>query len=180
MRTVDEILQLFREHGNSEYGGEAVTQREHALQCAFLAEMEGAPEHLIVAALLHDIGHLLHNLPDDSPDKGIDDAHEDSGYLYLTDLFPESVTKPIQLHVASKRYLCSTQPGYLQKLSKPSLVSLRLQGGPMNDEEVREFEMNPHFRDAVRLRVWDDTGKQPNFQTPVIEHFVSYLRELAF
>lgn len=180
MKTVDDVLKLFREHGDSEYGGEAVTQREHALQCAYLAEQEGAPKHLIVAALLHDIGHLLHNLPDDAPDQGIDDAHEDSGYLYLIGLFPESVIRPIQLHVASKRYLCATRPDYLQKLSEPSLVSLRLQGGPMSDEEVRDFEKNPHYQDALQIRVWDDIGKQPELVTPSIEHYASYLRELAF
>ena len=179
MKTVDDVLQLFREHGDSEYGGEAVTQSEHALQCAWLAESEDAPSHLIAAALLHDVGHLLHNLPDDAPDQGIDDAHEDSGFLYLSQLFPESVTIPIQLHVASKRYLCATEPGYLEKLSPPSVVSLNLQGGPMDPEEVREFESNPHYRDAVRLRYWDDTGKIPGLQTPDIGHFEKYLRELA-
>jgi len=179
MKTIDDVLKLFREHGDSEYGGEAVTQLEHALQCAWLAEKENAPAHLIAAALLHDVGHLLHDLPDDAPDKGIDDAHEDSGYFYLTQMFPDSVTMPIKLHVASKRYLCATQPGYTQKLSEPSLVSLNLQGGPMSREEVQQFENNPHYEDAVRVRFWDDTGKEAGLQTPSIEHFEKYLKELT-
>lgn len=179
MKTVDHVLKLFRDHGDSEYGGEAVTQLEHALQCAWLAEKESAPAHLIAAALLHDVGHLLHDLPDDAPDKGIDDAHEDSGYFYLTQMFPDSVTMPIKLHVASKRYLCATQAEYTQKLSEPSLVSLNLQGGPMSCEEVEQFENNPHYEDAIKVRYWDDVGKEAGLPTPSIEHFEKYLRELA-
>jgi phosphonate degradation associated HDIG domain protein len=180
MKTVDDVLELFREHGHSEYGGEAVTQAEHALQCAALAENESAAPELIAAALLHDVGHLLHNLPDDAPDQGIDDAHEDSGYHYLSQMFPESVIMPIKLHVASKRYLCTTDPNYLQKLSEPSLISLRLQGGPMSEPEVLEFERHPYFKQALRLRCWDDIGKVPGLPTPSIEHFAGYLRQVAF
>ena len=95
-----QIGQLFAERGDSEYGGEAVTQREHALQCALLAEQSEASTSLIVASLLHDVGHLLHDLPDDAPDEGIDDAHENSGNNYLKKYFGQDVTEPVRLHVA--------------------------------------------------------------------------------
>lgn len=180
MKTIDDVLKLFHEHGDSEYGGEAVTQAEHALQCAALAEKESAPADLIAAALLHDVGHLLHDLPEDAPDQGIDDAHEDSGYLFLSQIFPESVTMPIKLHVASKRYLCATDPQYLHSLSEPSVVSLKLQGGPMSEQERREFERNPYFQQALQLRRWDDTGKVAGLPTPNFEHFARYLHETAF
>ena len=74
--SISEIVDVFEQRGNSEYGGEDVTQIEHALQSATLAESESASAELISAALLHDFGHLIHSLPDDAPDNGIDDFHE--------------------------------------------------------------------------------------------------------
>ena len=106
MPTVEQCIELLRDRGHSEYGGEPVTQLEHALQSALLAEQESASPELIAAALLHDIGHLLHALPDDAPDDGIDDVHEELGYRYLTQIFPDAVTEPVRLHVPAKRYLC--------------------------------------------------------------------------
>lgn len=175
MPDVDDILQLFRDRGDSEYGGEAVTQLEHALQCAALAEAEGATDSLIAAALLHDVGHLLHSLPDDAPDDGVDDVHEELGCRYLKKIFDKSVTEPVRLHVPAKRYLCATDSDYHGHLSAPSIQSLKLQGGPMNAAEVAEFEANRFANDAVRLRRWDDTGKVPQLQTPTLDHFSKYL-----
>jgi predicted HD phosphohydrolase len=139
MTSVDKILELYDSRGHSEYGGEDVTQLEHALQSALLAEEEQAGPALITAALLHDVGHLLHELPDDAPEQGIDDRHEASAGHFLRKLFPEAVTEPVRLHVAAKRYLCAVDPGYLNELSEPSLVSLRLQGGPMTPDELKNF-----------------------------------------
>ena len=177
MQQVDEILALFETRGDSEYGGERVTQIEHALQAAALAEQESASPELITAALLHDVGHLLHDLPDDAPDDGIDDRHESSANNYLKAIFPEDVTEPIRLHVAAKRYLCSVDAEYQAALSAPSVVSLELQGGPMSEEEVRAFHENPFAEDAVRLRRWDDAAKVPDLLTPTLSHFGSYLRQ---
>ena len=174
MPSVDEVLQLFEQRGHSQYGGEAVSQLEHALQSAFLAEQEGAPAALIVAALLHDLGHLLHDLPDDAPERGIDDDHETIASNYLKPLYPESVTDPLRLHVAAKRYLCAVDSGYQQSLSEPSRISLTLQGGPMTAAEVARFRQSPHWEDAVRLRRWDDAAKVPGLVTPPLSHFAAH------
>lgn len=179
MPEVSEIIELFSARGDSQYGGEAVSQLEHALQAATLAEQEQASKELIVAALLHDVGHLLHELPSDAPDTGIDDRHENSAGYYLRRVFPESVTEPIRLHVAAKRYLCAVDAGYRDTLSQPSIVSLGLQGGPMSQAEVAQFEAHPQYRDAVRLRRWDDAAKIPKLPTPPLEHFAAYLLECA-
>ena len=150
--TVDDILQLFRDRGDSQYGEEAVSQLDHALQTATLALGSGADNALIAAALMHDIGHLLHDLPDDAPDQGIDDRHEVAGGTWLAKRFGEEVTEPVRLHVPAKRYLCAVDPAYQAQLSPPSVLSLKLQGGPMTTDGVAEFEQNPQFERAVRLR----------------------------
>ncbi len=178
MSAVEELIKLLELRGDSQYGGEAVTQLEHALQSAALAEREQAPATLIAAALLHDVGHLLHNLPDHAPDEGIDDHHETSAGHYLRKLFPDAVTEPVRLHVAAKRYLCAVDPEYMGLLSQPSIVSLGLQGGPMSSEEVAAYRQLPHSEDAVRLRKWDDEAKDPEFVTPPLAHFAQYVREV--
>ena len=176
MLTIDKILKLFEERGDSEYGGEAVTQLEHALQCATMAEQENASSALITAALLHDIGHLVHALPQDAPDQGVDDVHEELGCRYLKSAFGEDVTEPVRLHVPAKRYLCATDDTYMTTLSGPSITSLQLQGGPMSPEEVAEFEAGLFADGAVRLRRWDDLAKVRDLSTPPLEHFVPHLR----
>lgn len=177
MSTLDDLVALFRTRGQSQYGREAVTQLEHALQAALLAEQTHASPELITAALLHDVGHLLHDLPEDAPEHGTDDHHEKSGHHFLTRHFPPAVTEMVRLHVAAKRYLCAVDNEYHARLSEPSQVSLQLQGGPMSVDEVLEFERNPFYREAVRVRKWDDTAKVPGLQTPPLEHFVSYLEQ---
>ncbi|MEZ5949973.1 MAG: HD domain-containing protein [Planctomycetaceae bacterium] len=142
MSRADQILELFAERGDSQYGHEAVTQREHALQCGFLAEQSGAPASLIVAALLHDIGHLLHELPDDAPDQGIDDKHENSGYAFLNRHFDPRVSEPVRLHVAAKRYLCTVDENYENQLSEPSRISLALQGEPCRSRNSKSSATN--------------------------------------
>ena len=176
--TTDEILRLFRERGGSQYGGEAVTQREHALQAATFAEREGATPALIAAALIHDVGHLLHDLPNDAPDQGIDDQHETLAARWLASRFPPAVVAPVAMHVAAKRYLCATDVDYLEQLSQPSIQSLALQGGPMTRDEVECFESRPFFQDAVRLRRWDDAAKVVGMITPGLEHFAGYLNRV--
>jgi phosphonate degradation associated HDIG domain protein len=168
---VDSIIQLFHEKGGSLYGGEEVTQLQHALQTAQLARKSGASSFLITAALLHDIGHLLHDLSEDAPDKGLDDYHENLAVNYLRNYFSDSVIEPIRLHVEAKRYLCATDKNYKITLSAASLQSLALQGGPLNAAEMESFEKSNYFKDAVELRKWDDLAKDIHMQTPPIEEF---------
>jgi phosphonate degradation associated HDIG domain protein len=165
------IMNLFNDKGHSEYGGEAVTQLEHALQTATLARENNASDQLITAALLHDIGHLLHDLPNDAPLKGIDDVHENKAAVSLRKYFPEAVTEPVRLHVMAKRYLSSTEETYYSLLSEPSKQSLVLQGGLMSSAEVSAFEQNPFFSDAVMLRKWDDQAKVKELTTAPVEDF---------
>lgn len=179
MSRVEEIVELFATRGDSLYGGESVTQLEHALQAALLAEQERAPPELIAAALLHDVGHLLHDLPVDAPDAGVDDRHENSAATYLREYFPERVVEPIRLHVPAKRYLCAKDAQYMRTLSQPSVVSLALQGGPMSAEEVAEFARHAYSDDAVRLRRWDDAAKIPRLATPPLMHFAQYVQQVA-
>lgn len=170
------VIALFIEHGDSEYGGESVTQLEHALQAATLGAASGAPDSLVVAALLHDLGHLLHALPDDAPDRGIDDRHELLAARRLARIFGPEVCDPIRLHVAAKRYLTAVEPAYLARLSQPSRTSLELQGGPMSAAEVAAFETEPHWREAVQLRRWDDDAKVAGGETPPLAAFTEILR----
>ncbi|MBI3863262.1 MAG: HD domain-containing protein [Planctomycetia bacterium] len=174
-----EVLTLFRERGGSQYGGEAVSQLEHALQAAYFAEQSGAGSPLIAAALLHDVGHLLHSLPDDAPDQGVDDRHEALAARWLKARFGPEVIEPVRLHVAAKRYLCATDADYTTELSPPSALSLKLQGGPMSDDEAREFAARPFCKAAVALRRWDDAAKVPEMKTPPLEHFAACLDECA-
>lgn len=175
--TAVQVRRLFTKRGDSQYGGEAVSQLEHGLQAAAMAEQEQASAQLIAAALLHDVGHLLHVLPDDAPDRGVDDLHEQLGADWLASRFPPAVLEPVRMHVAAKRYLCAAEPSYRQSLSPPSELSLQLQGGPMSDEECDAFRASPFFDDAIRLRRWDDLAKDPEMQTPPLEHFLEYVRE---
>jgi phosphonate degradation associated HDIG domain protein len=171
----NEILQMFHRSGDSQYGGEAVTQQEHALQAATFAEKEGAAPALIAAALLHDVGHLLHDLPQDAPDHGIDDRHETLAAAWLAQRFRPAVVAPVAMHVDAKRYLCAVDQTYLARLSQPSIQSLALQGGPLTGDEITRFKSRPHYADAVRLRRWDDAAKIVGMETPDLEHFASYI-----
>lgn len=170
------IMDLFNQHGGSQYGGEAVTQREHALQGALLARQSGLDAPTVVAALLHDIGHLLHHLPDDAPEQGIDDHHEDLGAGWLEKHLIPAAVEPVRLHVAAKRYLCAVESDYFARLSAPSVTSLELQGGPMSEKEVKEFEAHPHFRQSILVRRLDEEAKVPGLPTPAIEDFVPELQ----
>jgi phosphonate degradation associated HDIG domain protein len=168
------LSDMVEKHGSDLYGGEPVTQLQHALQCAQLAENEGASPALITAALLHDVGHLLEDDFEDAPAHDQDRRHEELGDAFLSKWFGADVTEPVRLHVAAKRYLCAVEPGYFDALSPMSRHSLMLQGGPMSEAEVAEFEANPYCKDAVRLRRWDDRGKDPNTKTATLGYYLSY------
>jgi phosphonate degradation associated HDIG domain protein len=174
---LDRIDTLFADRGSAEYRGEAVTQLEHALQAATLAERDGLSAEGIAAALLHDIGHLLHGHGEDCADKGIDDRHEELGVRFLARGFGKAITEPIRLHVAAKRYLTAARPGYLNQLSPASVQSLALQGGPMSEREIKEFEAEPYFTVALKVREYDDEAKIVGFPTPPLSHFRKYLEQ---
>jgi gamma-butyrobetaine dioxygenase len=176
---VEDIFELFARRGGEAYFGEPVSQLEHALQTAQQAEEAGAPDTLIAAALLHDIGHLLHQLPEDIADRGVDGWHERVGAVWLARHFPEPVTEPIRLHVAAKRYLCAVDDEYRRQLSAASIQSLALQGGPMGEDEARAFEATLYAREAVRLRRWDDQAKATGRKTPDLTRYQSLLERLA-
>jgi phosphonate degradation associated HDIG domain protein len=170
MSTMDEIRAAFAKRGHEGYG-EGVSQLEHALQCAAFAERAGASEPLIVATLLHDIGHMLHDLPADIADAGIDTQHESLGSAWLSQHFGPEVSEPVRLHVAAKRYLSASEAGYFSLLSDASKLSLELQGGPMRAEEQAKFGAERFFAEAVALRRWDDEGKVVGMSTPDLAHF---------
>jgi phosphonate degradation associated HDIG domain protein len=172
---IDRIEKLFAERGADAYHGEDVTQLEHALQAATLAEHDGLAPEAIVAALLHDIGHLLHGYGEDCATQGIDDRHEELGVRFLSRGFGLGVTEPVRLHVAAKRYLTAAKPGYFDRLSSASVRSLELQGGPMTPHEVREFESQPYFTVAIKVREYDDLAKVVGLTTSPFAHFRRYL-----
>lgn len=175
---VAEVLQLFAERGESAYGGEVVTQREHAIQAAYFARQAGASDSVVVAALLHDVGHLLHDLPDDAPEQGVDDLHEELAAKWLAERFGPDVVEPVRLHVQAKRYLCATVPGYYDALSEPSKISLRLQGGPMGPEETEAFRTLPYGEDAATLRRADDSAKIEDFPVPDVEDYIPSIEKV--
>lgn len=180
MLTVDDLINLYDDRGEAWYGGEAVTQRQHALQCAWLAERDGAAPSLLAACLLHDFGHLVHDLGEDVADRGLDDAHELRAAKELAHLFPPAVLSPIRLHVTAKRHLCTSEPGYLDALSPASRQSLQLQGGPLSEGQCAAFMSMPWSEDAIRLRRYDDEAKVPGAMTPDLEHYRPLLMRLAF
>ncbi|WP_448571617.1 phosphonate degradation HD-domain oxygenase [Trichothermofontia sp.] len=165
------IVDLLRHEGHAQYGGEAVTQLEHACQCADLAQKQGASPSLITACLLHDIGHLVHDLGETAAVAGIDDRHECLADHYLRPYFPAAVTEPIRLHVAAKRYLCATDGTYWHQLSANSQHSLQLQGGAFSPQAAATFSAQPYAWEALQLRRWDDQAKVPNLVTPPLATF---------
>jgi gamma-butyrobetaine dioxygenase len=168
---VEEIEALFARHGGESYG-EGVTMLEHALQAAALAEAEGADDSLVVAALLHDIGHFLQPTDDSFGYH----KHDRSGGEWLARRFGPAVSEPVRLHVAAKRYLCATEADYFKKLSAASVHSLGKQGGPMSADEAAAFAASPHAEAAIRLRRWDDGGKRDGLRVP---DFPYYRRRIA-
>jgi [1-hydroxy-2-(trimethylamino)ethyl]phosphonate dioxygenase len=167
-----EIRRLLEQKASGRYGLTLINQQQHALQGAWLAEREDMGDAMIVAALLHDIGHMVHDLGESPADAGIDDRHEELGHAWLQAHFGPEVTEPVRLHVAAKRYLCAVEADYFAKLSPDSVKSLALQGGPMSAGEVAAFEALPHHREAVQLRRYDEQAKVKGLETPPVAHFM--------
>jgi len=173
------LADLLEGKGQRRYGLSGVNQLQHALQTALLAQNAGCAPSLIAAALLHDIGHMVHGLGEDPASDGVDDRHEILGHAYLTRFFGAEVCEPVRLHVAAKRYLCGTEQDYYSRLAPDSVRSLALQGGPMSIEEAAAFRALPYAEDAVSLRRFDEGAKVKNRPTPSVAHFTPYLKNLA-
>lgn len=170
---------IFERRGGEEYLGEPVTMAEHMLQGATIAEQNDQPEIIIVSALLHDVGHFTSEFGMFSMDDTEDKFHEDAGAEVLQDYFPTLVTDCVRYHVAAKRYLCATRPTYFDRLSEASIHSLNLQGGPMNDEEVQEFEKNPNLKEIITVRFLDEAGKHADMETPPFSHFAPMVQRIV-
>lgn len=174
-----EICELFERKGHMAYSGEAVSQLEHALQSAHLAETAGVTSALISASLLHDLGHLLNDRGETPTMRGVDDTHQYFAIPFLRGVFGSEVLEPIRLHVEAKRYLCRSRPDYWASLSPDSKRSLELQGGIYAQKEADAFIARPYAGDAVRLRMWDDNAKVTGQETPPLAHFATHLRACA-
>ena len=173
--SVADIVGVFERRGGRMYGAEAINQLEHALQCASLAEAAGSAPELVAAALLHDLGHLVHERGDDPAREGVDDIHQFLALPFLRATFGDAVLEPIRLHVDAKRYLCAVEPGYWDTLSFASKRSLELQGGVYNAAEAERFIAQAQAPAAVSLRRWDDLAKVPHLATPDLAHFTVIL-----
>ena len=179
MSGLAEISALFERGGANQYSGEPVSQLEHALQCARLAEQAGAKAELITACLLHDVGHLANDLGATPTLRGADDKHQYHGARVLKAAFSEAVRIPVLLHVDAKRYLCATECDYWESLSEDSKRSLALQGGTFSCEEAQKFIAQPYAQEAVQLRRWDDLAKVAGIATPDLAHYLAIASSCA-
>ncbi len=182
--TVDRLLALLGNAGQGDYIGEPVSQVEHALQCAHFARATNADIPLVLAALLHDVGHICVGPEAPSMDGLGVVEHEVIGSRYLDDLgFFTDVTELVAAHVPAKRYLCSKKSAYLANLSDASRRTLALQGGVMSEAEAAAFEQHPRFRDMLRVRQWDEMGKEPDLKVEGLEFYrpilLAYLSRAA-
>ena len=181
--TIPQIVELLGSRATTWYGQEAVSQLEHALQCAHLAERANEAPETVVAALLHDLGHMLSAertpVADQDALPAKDDLHQFVALPFLRSLFPDAVLEPIKLHVDAKRYLCAVDAGYWADLSPASKHSLELQGGRYDDAQVRGFEDLTFYAEAVRLRRYDDLAKVPGQVTPPLAHYAALMDQVA-
>ena len=165
------VEELFVSARGEDYLGEAVSMAAHQLQAAARARAAGAPDTLVAAALLHDVGHLL--------DGATDPGHGEGGARWLAQWFGQEITEPVRLHVAAKRYLVATEPGYGARLSPASVETLHRQGGPMDEVAAVAFARDPQARAAVALRRWDDEAKDPAATVPPLDAYRELLEGLA-
>lgn len=171
---IDELFALFAAYGDAQYD-EAVSLTDHCLQTAEHAVTDGVEDHVIAAALLHDVGHLLLAKHRGTEDYLADDwDHDAVGERWVTEVFGSRIGRTVGLHVEAKRYLCAVDPAYRAELSPASTASLQVQGGPMTTSEVGKFQETDGWEDAVMVRRWDDLGKNSQVKTPPL---ISY-REL--
>lgn len=177
--SLNEIEQLFLQHGHRHYQEEPVSHLRHALQTAALAEDAGASAHLITACLLHDLGHLIAEHTPTSALRWIDDKHQYFVLPFLRGLFDREVLEPIRLHVEAKRYLCFIDPDYEATLSDHSRRSLVSQGGSFDAGQASDFSHLPGAPDAIRLRRWDDQAKVISRPTKPLDHYLDIADSVA-
>lgn len=171
------LFDYLTQHGDEHYE-EDVTQMQHALQAAWLGRSAGQDAHLVTAALLHDIGHIIADDPEHRNNPTVqNDKHETLAAACLEGIFPHRVLEPIQLHVVSKRYLCTVRPAYYQNLSEASQKSFHLQGGKMSEEEQRAFRAHPYYQQALLLRTWDDQAKDITLEVPALETYTATVQD---
>ena len=168
---IEELLTALSQSASKDYIGEPISQLEHALQAAHAAKQAGASETLIIASLLHDIGHLSDAHGDKMPGLGTV-RHEDVGADSIRAAgLNEDVAMLVQMHVDAKRYLVASNSVYAAKLSSASRATLDLQGGAMTPNEVKAFEAHPLFEDSLRVRSWDEAAKRPDLVVPGVEQY---------
>lgn len=179
--TLTEVVALLERRGQIQYGMEEINQLEHALQCADLAENAGETPEIVVASLLHDLGHLLVETSDGQQLKKTkrDDLHQYIALPFIRSLFPAAVLEPIRLHVDAKRYLCLIDQGYWASLSAASKHSLELQGGVYSLAEASAFIAQPFAAESVRLRRYDDLAKVPKKSVPSLSYYTSHLHQVV-
>lgn len=175
-----DITRLLSDHGSKQYGREAVSQLEHALQCAHLAETAGESDEVVIASLLHDMGHMLkaEKAGAIEADNERDDLHQYALLPFLRGNLPDAVLEPIRLHVDAKRYLCQAEIAYFSSLSAASVRSLALQGGVFSQSQAHTFLQQPHAQEAIRLRRYDDLAKVAGRAVPPLEHYLARLEQL--
>ena len=174
-KILEEIVNAFSTCGHLDYG-ENISMQEHMLQAACLADKDGAGDRLIVATLLHDYGHLICNMPNNTFSEGKDNFHEDVGADAIRAWFDDDIVNAVGLHVAAKRYLCAANVDYFDKLSEASKVTLAIQGGPMSDAEMWKFRERTGYKMAIRVRTYDDRGKSPDMERPDLEYYLPKIR----
>jgi len=169
----NEIIHLYSLYGENEYSGEKVSQLEHMGQAAQLAREQGFNDEVVLAAFLHDIGHIAEKLTTSNfmSSYGLKD-HEEIGAAFLSARgFSSRLTRLVASHVAAKRYLTLREPGYYDKLSEASKITLEYQGGPMSENEADILEEDPLFREIIQMRRWDEEAKLENKPMPPLDTF---------
>lgn len=174
-QVIDELSAIYESRAHGQYGLTLVNQRAHAVQSGYHARAQGLPASQIVAALLHDIGHMIHDLGEHPAARGVDDRHEDLGAAWLATRFSPAVSEPVRLHVAAKRYLCTVEADYRSRLSDDSIESLALQGGDMSASEQAAFEAEAYQWEAMTLRRIDELAKDPLGPMPAFSEFHSVI-----
>lgn len=174
---VEEVFRIYEEHGADDYIGEPISQIEHAVQSAQLAEEQGYDDAVILAAFFHDIGHLCAKKDERNQMDGYGMIkHEKLGANFLRVRgFSEKIAQLIENHVAAKRYLCFKNPDYYNLLSEASKKTLEFQGGLMSKSEATSFEKNELFELSLKMREWDEQAKEVGKPIPDL----SYLRKMT-
>ena len=174
MDIIEKIISNFK-NNKSLYIGEKVTIAEHMIQSAMVAEKTKSKESLICSSLLHDYGHFIVDDPDGLVKNNQDGKHEDIGYEYLKKFFKKDIVEPIKHHVLAKRYLARDRK-YYNRLSEASKVSLKLQGGVLNNKEAKIFEKDEFFKDSIKLRKFDEAAKKIGVNIKDISEYKNLLK----